>query len=138
MKFLIVSFALLAVAFAQHQQHYVGVPLVTKPVAILKQTQDQSPEGSYNYNYETENGIAVSQTGQATPLGPNGEPVVVVQGQYQFTAPDGTPVAVSYVADQNGYQPTGDSLPVPPPVPEAIQRALAYIAAHPPKPEEQP
>lgn len=30
----------------------------------------------------------------------------------------------------------GDHLPTPPPIPEYIQRALLYIAAHPPKNED--
>lgn len=32
-----------------------------------------------------------------------------------------------------GFQPQGDHLPVPPPIPEAIQRALKYLAEHPPQ-----
>ncbi|XP_029667411.1 endocuticle structural glycoprotein SgAbd-8-like [Formica exsecta] len=122
MKFLVVSLALVAVVVAQHQQ---------QPVAILRQAQDISPEGSYNYAYETENGISASEQGSPQPVGPKGEPVVVAQGQYQYTAPDGTPIAVSYSADENGYHPQGAHLPVAPPVPEQIQRAVDYVLAHP-------
>lgn len=28
-----------------------------------------------------------------------------VQGSNQYTAPDGTPVQITYVANENGYQP---------------------------------
>ncbi|XP_032676866.1 endocuticle structural glycoprotein SgAbd-1-like [Odontomachus brunneus] len=129
MKFLIVSFAL--VAFVAAQQYHVQ-----PPIAILKQAQDISPEGTYNYQYETENGIAVAESGAPQPVGPKGEPAVVAQGQYQYTAPDGTPIALSYVADENGFRPQGAHLPVAPAVPEQIQRAVAYVLAH-PQPENQ-
>lgn len=38
---------------------------------------------------------------------------------------------MSYVADENGYQPSGNAIPQPPPLPPLIARALAWIAAHP-------
>ncbi|KAL6261458.1 hypothetical protein P5V15_006550 [Pogonomyrmex californicus] len=128
MKFFIVSLALIAVALAQHphQQH----------VAILKQAQDISPEGSYHYSYETENGIAVSEQGAPRSVGPDGTPAVISEGQFQYTAPDGTPIALQYTADENGFHPQGAHLPVAPEVPEQIQRAIAYVLAH-PQPEIQ-
>ncbi|XP_077257192.1 endocuticle structural glycoprotein SgAbd-8-like [Temnothorax americanus] len=131
MKFLIVTLALVAVALAQHPQQ-----LQQQPVAILKFAQDSSPEGSYSYAYETENGIAASEQGSPQPVGPKGDPAVVAQGQYQYTAPDGTPIALQYTADENGFHPQGSHLPVAPQVPELIQKAVAYVLAH-PQPENQ-
>lgn len=113
---------------AQHHQQ--------PPLAILKQAQDISPEGTYNYQYETENGISASESGVPQPIGPKGEHVVVSQGQYQYTAPDGTPIVVNYNADENGYHPQGAHLPVAPAIPEQIQRAVSYVLAH-PQPENQ-
>lgn len=55
----------------------------------------------------------------------------VAQGQFAYTSPEGQRIQLTYIADENGFQPTGDHLPTPPPIPEAIQRALEYIAAHP-------
>lgn len=53
------------------------------------------------------------------------------KGGFRYTAPDGTPIALTYTADENGFQAFGAHLPTPPPIPPAIQRALAYIAANP-------
>ena len=107
-----------------------------QPVAILRQAQDISPEGSYSFSYETENGIQAAEAGAPQAVGPKGEIGITNQGQFQYTSPDGTPISLTYVADQNGFQPQGAHLPVAPPVPETIQRALAYIAAH-PQPQNQ-
>ncbi|XP_043269765.1 endocuticle structural glycoprotein SgAbd-8-like [Venturia canescens] len=133
MKFLIASLALVAVASAAQ----LGGGHEHEPVAILRQSQDISPEGSYNYAYETENGINVQESGQPGPVNEEGQPAVVAQGSFQYTAPDGTPISVSYVADENGFQPQGAHLPVAPPVPEAILRSLEYNAAHPEQDDSQ-
>ncbi|XP_043465505.1 larval cuticle protein LCP-17-like [Leptopilina heterotoma] len=128
MKFFIVALALVAAASAFPQQQ-------ERDAAILRQAQDISPEGQYNYHYETENGIQANQDGSLQNVGPNGEPVIVAQGSYRYTAPDGTPVEVTYTANENGFQPQGSHIPQAPEIPAQIQRALAYIAAHPPQPE---
>jgi len=86
-------------------------------------------DGSYSFGFETGNGIAQQEIGQPKN-GPDG-PIIAVQGTAQWTADDGTPIQLTYIADENGFQPQGAHLPTPPPIPEAIQRALAYNAAHP-------
>lgn len=88
------------------------------------------------YSLETGNGIVAEEHGQFKPGAKEDEGAEQVQGSFQYTADDGTPVRIQYVADENGYQPQGDILPVAPAIPPAIARALEYIAAH-PEPEEQ-
>ncbi|GAB1864033.1 Endocuticle structural glycoprotein SgAbd-1 [Camponotus japonicus] len=142
MKILILLLGLTMMASAQlnrfttpqpgqyYNPKYYGRPYY----AILRQSQDSSPDGSYSYSYDTENGISVAETGQPKNIGPN--QIEAVRGQYSYTAPDGTPILVTYTADENGFLPSGAHLPTPPPIPVAIQRALAYNAAHPE--EEEP
>ncbi|XP_066597384.1 endocuticle structural glycoprotein SgAbd-4-like [Prorops nasuta] len=92
-----------------------------------------NPDGSYSYSYETANGIHAQEEGHLLKSQDpkEKEDSIVVQGSYSYTADDGTPISVSYVADENGFQPKGDHLPVGPAIPPAILRALEYIAAHP-------
>lgn len=104
-------------------------PLEQRPIAILRQASDVSPDGSYQFSYETENGIAASESGAPKPIGD--EVPVVVQGQFQYTDNDGNPISLTYVADENGFQPQGAHLPQAPAIPEGIQRALEWNAAHP-------
>ncbi|KAJ3633548.1 hypothetical protein MTP99_010487 [Tenebrio molitor] len=105
-----------------------------QPIAILRQSQDVNFDGSYQWSYETENGIAAQEQG-ALKNANSAEPAQEAQGSFQYTAPDGTPISIQYVANENGFQPQGAHLPVPPPIPEAILRSLEWNAAH-PEPEE--
>ncbi|XP_011303791.1 endocuticle structural glycoprotein SgAbd-8 [Fopius arisanus] len=116
MNSIVIFLGIVAVALAQEV-----------PVAIVRQAQDISPDGTYSYSYETENGIRASEEGHPGPVNEEGAPAVVAQGQFEYTAPDGTPISVSYTANENGFQPQGSHLPVAPPVPAQIARAIDYI-----------
>ncbi|KAM3962663.1 LOW QUALITY PROTEIN: cuticular protein RR-1 motif 2 [Aphomia sociella] len=98
---------------------------------VVKSGYDINPEGNFQYEYETSNGIA-SQASGVVKNGNSDNPALEITGGVRYTAPDGTPVDLSYVANEGGYQPQGSHIPVPPPIPAAIQRSLEYIAAHPP------
>ncbi|CAH0727804.1 unnamed protein product, partial [Brenthis ino] len=107
-----------------------------KVIAILKQDFDQQADGSYVYSYETENGIKADETGTLKKASsPDSNDVIIAQGTFSYTAPDGTVINLSYTADdENGFRPEGAHLPTPPPIPPAIQKALDYIASLPPPP----
>lgn len=62
---------------------------------------------------------------------------MAIVGSYSYTGDDGVPVVVNYIADENGFQPQSSILPTPPPVPEAIQRALDYLRSLPPSADDQ-
>ncbi|KAJ8920790.1 hypothetical protein NQ315_004931 [Exocentrus adspersus] len=115
--------------------HPVPSPAYNTPlgklIAILRLDSDIAPDGSsYKFAYETENGIAAEETGALGPVGPEG-PAIAARGSFQYTSPEGIPVQLSYIADENGFQPVGNVLPTSPPIPEAILRSLEYNAAHP-------
>ncbi|XP_064094027.1 cuticle protein AM1274-like isoform X2 [Macrobrachium nipponense] len=101
---------------------------IPPPVAILKDERTQSEDGTFKFEFEGDNGIVVSGSGSAT--GTNGS--VVQTGSYKYTAPDGTPVDVTYVADEKGFQPQSDSLPKAPefphPIPQFVLDQIAFAA----------
>ena len=143
MKFALVFAAILAVSAAQFDQYgrYKPAP-APKPAAvasrvvsndkdakILRYDNEVNPDGSYSYNVEIDNGIAAAVQGTPKDFGGN-PPVapVVAQGSFSWTSPEGQPIVISFVADENGYQPSGDALPKPPAIPEAILKSLEYLS----------
>ncbi|XP_049873301.1 uncharacterized protein LOC126371906 isoform X2 [Pectinophora gossypiella] len=134
-KSFVAVLALIAVVSADvsHLRRQSGGP--DADAQVLRQDADVRPDG-YQYAYETSNGIAAQEAGQLKNVGREDE-ALSVQGSNQWTAPDGTPIQLTYVADENGYQPQGAHLPTPPApqaIPEYIQRAIAYNEAHPEQP----
>ncbi|KAK4326485.1 hypothetical protein Pmani_003011 [Petrolisthes manimaculis] len=95
---------------------------------ILRDDRHQEDDGAYNMDVETDNGIVLAESG--SPSAPGG--AVVMAGQYSYTAPDGTLIVVKYVADENGYQPFSDVLPVSPefphPIPEFVLEQIRRAA----------
>ncbi|XP_063379240.1 endocuticle structural glycoprotein SgAbd-3-like [Cydia fagiglandana] len=127
MNSIILVSMLVAVAFAAPQGP-------TEPVPIVRQDSEVNGDGSYSYSFETGNGISADQKGDLKKVGD--VEALEVHGQFQYPGDNGN-IQLTYTADENGYQPQGAHLPTAPPVPEAIQRALAYIATAPPQPENQ-
>lgn len=101
------------------------------PIAIVRQSVDgPNPDGTYSYSYETENGIQAQEDGHLNHVSDD-EAALEARGSFSYTDNEGNTYQVTYVANENGFQPEGAHLPTPPPVPELIQRALQYIAEHP-------
>lgn len=85
---------------------------------------------SYNWEYETSNGISANEQGQSKQIG--SESPIVSQGRYSYTDKStGQVVSVDYVANEQGFQPQSSLLPTPPEIPPQIARALEWLAAHP-------
>uniref|UniRef100_A0A146LQ20 Endocuticle structural glycoprotein SgAbd-1 n=1 Tax=Lygus hesperus TaxID=30085 RepID=A0A146LQ20_LYGHE len=120
---------------AQPQQYSVD-PLKPKPIAILSQNANSQYDGNFNYDFQSENGIAQETVGSVKVLDPEHQ-AQVMQGRYAYTAPDGTPIEATWYADETGFHVQGAHLPVAPPIPEAIARSLEYIRSLPPAKEDQ-
>ncbi|VVC98222.1 unnamed protein product [Leptidea sinapis] len=105
-----------------------------EPIPIVRFEKDgPNPDGTYKWLYETGNEIIAEESGYVKNFGKGeGEEVQVAEGKFSYKSPDGTPISLSYIADENGFQPQGDHLPTPPPIPPAIQRALEYLKSLPP------
>ncbi|XP_059216450.1 larval cuticle protein 65Ab1-like [Stomoxys calcitrans] len=101
MKFLIVFAALFAVALA-----------APRPDAeILKSDSDVGPE-NYNFAYATSDGVEHQSSGVLNNVGSDHESLAV-KGSYSWTdEKTGEKFTVTYVADENGFQPSGAHLPV--------------------------
>ncbi|KAH8355169.1 hypothetical protein KR093_007493, partial [Drosophila rubida] len=88
---------------------------------VVSRSEDVRPDG-FDAKLETTNGINDQRSGDE-----HGN----IKGSFSFISPEGEHVQISYVADENGFQPSGEVLPTPPPIPVEIQKALDWIAAHP-------
>lgn len=85
----------------------------------LRDVREQSPTGDYAYEYETQNGIVAREQSQFLP--PN---VQRKTGFYQYPSTDGQVYRVDWVADENGFHPSGAHLPTAPAIPEEIARSI--------------
>ncbi|KAI4465710.1 cuticle protein [Holotrichia oblita] len=104
-------------------------------VEIISQTNDVNPDGGYKWSYEASNSIKAEETGTLKKTNdPENPEVIVAQGSYSYTDPEGNQISVVYTADdEGGFQPQGAHIPTAPPIPPLIQRGLDYIAANPSK-----
>ncbi|XP_063600753.1 cytadherence high molecular weight protein 1-like [Penaeus indicus] len=106
----------------QHQQDPSPSKSAPEIVPILKDLRASPERGVYNMAIETGNGIKVLQQVAGNHEGSK------TKGAYYFTHPDGTVHKVTYVADENGFRPSSDLLPVAPKNPHPIPpHALAQI-----------
>lgn len=107
-------------------QHYA-----TTPIPIVKFDSNQGHDGSYQYAYETANGINAHEQGYVKNAGVKDGEIQVAQGYYSYTAPDGQPIQVHYTADENGFKAEGAHLPTPVPLPKEIADVWAKINSQP-------
>ena len=107
-----------------------------EPIPIVTQEQDgPNPDGSYSWKFESGNGIKAEESGQVKNAGSETE-ALEAQGAVSYKDLEGQEISLTYIANENGFQPQGAHLPTTPPIPAAIQRALEWIAANPSKEDQ--
>ncbi|XP_049822114.1 flexible cuticle protein 12-like [Aethina tumida] len=104
MRVIIAVATLIAVSVAAPQ----GGP--DKDAVVTRYESDNIGVDGYNYAYETSNGISGQEQGTLNNAGSENE-AIAVRGSYSFTGPDGVTYTITYVADENGFQPEGAHLP---------------------------
>ncbi|XP_058804007.1 larval cuticle protein 65Ag1-like [Phymastichus coffea] len=111
MKTVAVFFALVAVALARPQV------AVEPQVYVVKETlSDNIGLDNYKFAYELSDGQKRDESAhvETRRIGNEDESVLRVSGSYSFVGQDGLTYTVTYVADENGFQPQGAHLPVAP------------------------
>ncbi|XP_017048573.1 larval cuticle protein 65Ag1 [Drosophila ficusphila] len=76
---------------------------------IVEQKSEVNAD-SYNYSFETSDGTKQEQHGTVKNLGPE-EEALQVAGSYSYVGDDGQTYSITYVADENGFQPQGEHIP---------------------------
>ncbi|XP_063361514.1 endocuticle structural glycoprotein ABD-4-like, partial [Cydia amplana] len=125
------ALTVLAVVAQQPKQ-----PPTAEPIPIIRfETDGPNVDGTYKWAYETGNEITAEESGYVKNFG-KGEPeeVQVAEGKFSYKSPEGQLISLTYIADENGFQPQGEHLPTPPPIPPAIQKALDFLKTLPPTP----
>ncbi|XP_076035280.1 cuticle protein AM/CP1114-like [Oratosquilla oratoria] len=109
----IVFACLVAVALADTA--YYAPPADSREVEFVPIIKDDrvhpDEHGAYSLDMETGDGIMRSEQGGAAGS---------QQGKVSFTFPDGQVFDLTFVADENGYQPQSSFLPVAPAFPHPI------------------
>merc|ERR1712137_452886 len=126
MKSMLLVALFVAVAAAYPQELTVEYK---EPIAITKYGSVSDETGKYSYNFEGANGIKLSEEGEQKRFGNEPEEVgSIARGSYSYEL-EGVTYTVNWVADENGFQPTGAHLPVAPPMPEYVVKMLADLRA---------
>ncbi|XP_042857462.1 cuticle protein CP14.6-like [Penaeus japonicus] len=118
---------LVAVACADKLYDTPAARADSDEIAILRDDRVMEDDGRYNFDMETANGIVMSESGSHGEEG-----AINSAGSFSYTAPDGSDIHLQYVADENGFQPQGDHLPVAPefphPIPQFVLDQIAFAA----------
>lgn len=71
-------------------------------IPITAYQNDMNFDGSFTYGYSAGDGTTAQAQGFIKNLGVNEIESQVIQGSYSYTSPEGVPIHVTYIADENG------------------------------------
>ncbi|CAH0588056.1 unnamed protein product [Chrysodeixis includens] len=97
-------------------------------IPILRLSNEMDLDGSFSYEALGADQTHYVQHSRMENAGA-GKDEQVVEGSYSYVGDNGKTYTVHYIADANGFRASGDHLPVAPPIPEIIQRAVQYNLA---------
>ncbi|XP_037076485.1 cuticle protein CP14.6-like [Pollicipes pollicipes] len=83
-----------------------------RDATVVDQEYELRADQSYDLSYETSDGTIRDESGISYPGAEPGSGNYVQSGGYTFTHPDGSVSSITFIADENGYQPLGDVIPV--------------------------
>ncbi|GAB0089969.1 larval cuticle protein [Sergentomyia squamirostris] len=78
---------------------------------VLRYESDNIGVDGYRFAYETSNGIAQQEQAELRNPGTDHE-AIAVRGSFSYIGPDGVTYTVTYIADENGFQPSAAHIPV--------------------------
>merc|ERR1712198_541104 len=99
-------------------------PQEPETIAIVRQENSGVVGAVFNHEFEAENGIIQAKAGAEGSAGQSN-----FQGSYSVPLDDGSLGTLTYVADESGYQPQSDLLPVAPALPAHVVEMLEFVAA---------
>lgn len=80
-------------------------------IVITRSENENAGDGTFRWASETSDGTRKEQNG-FLKAGPDHEsPIQVIQGGFSYISPEGQQIDLSYIADENGFQPQGVHLP---------------------------
>ncbi|XP_023311321.1 endocuticle structural protein SgAbd-6-like isoform X2 [Anoplophora glabripennis] len=89
----------------------VAVCIAAPPDAtVLKNELENIGVDGYTFDVETSDGLKRTEQGVLNNIGTDKESLKVT-GSIKWVDLDGTPYSLDFVADENGFQPTGAHLP---------------------------
>ncbi|KAG8237864.1 hypothetical protein J437_LFUL017863 [Ladona fulva] len=68
-------------------------------------------DSSVSGKYVSGDGTTLTEVGRLIPIDDGTDQVLVKEGSYTFTAPEGKTYTVNYVADKDGFRASGDHIP---------------------------
>ncbi|XP_049794552.1 cuticle protein 7-like [Schistocerca nitens] len=104
----LILFAVVASALPRPDELRPGV------IPVLERTEVRDATGQFSLSYLSGDGTHVAEQGALKPTPDGKDFVLVKQGEYHFTAPEGKTIMVKYTADEYGFHPISDAIPVAP------------------------